>query len=140
MLTCHPERPTRINVHKYFYVLGLLSGIGLTFFGLSVAATIKSDDLEANLFMGIAGLLLAIIGLLPLMVLYAIWRRLPIERRDGWGRLTLLRIPLSTLSLSISCEGLALFSQKVFLLLLGTASLVPIIICGLFMGSGAIFL
>ena len=65
MLASHPERAPKINAYKYFYVLGLLSGIGLTLLGLSIVATIKSDSFDANLSQGIAGLFLALMANLP---------------------------------------------------------------------------
>lgn len=46
MLASQPQRPKKV---AYIYITGLLSGIGLTFFGLSIVATIKSDSFDANL-------------------------------------------------------------------------------------------
>jgi hypothetical protein len=66
MFTSQPERPTRMNAHMYFSVPGLLTGTGLTFSGPLFLTGVKSDVVEANVYMGMAGLLLARIGLLPL--------------------------------------------------------------------------
>jgi uncharacterized membrane protein YuzA (DUF378 family) len=139
MLTSQPEQPTRRSGFKYFYILGLLSGIGLTLMGLALLADFKSDYFDAHLFMGITGLLLVIIGLLPLMIFYRVWQRLPIERRGGQDWLTFLRTPWASLSLAPTCVGMALFSQNILPLLLGASSFIPDIISGLF-GVGGVVL
>lgn len=140
MVASQPQRPTKTNAHIYFYIAGLLSGIGLVFLVSALLATMRSDYLQANLFMGMVGLLLVIMGLLPLMIFNSIWRRLPPERREGWSRLRFLRTLWAIPSLSVCCIGMGFFSQNILPLLLGTSSFVPDIISGLFMAGGLLLI
>ena len=84
MLASHPERAPKTNAYKYFYVLGLLSGIGFTLLGLSIVATIKSDSFDANLSQGIAGLFLALMGLVPLQLMYTCDVIFPQDKGRDW--------------------------------------------------------
>jgi hypothetical protein len=140
MVTSQPQRPAKINERKYFYMLGLLTGISFTFLGFSIVATIRSDTFDANVYQGIAGLLLAFIGLVPLRLMYSLRQHLPAGQREGLGWLSTFWTSLSLIMLSVSCGGMFLFSQKMLLIWLGDTSFLPDIVSGLFLVGALVFL